>query len=141
MAANQIVTDDGVFASPPLAPDPSTQIVANAFAGFATVFGTQANAVAATAFPTVSPYFMNATDYHVCLNPGPSGFGVTLPQHPTIGITYTVDNCSGNSYTITISPYSSGDYIDGSHTYPFTTPYGSWSGYWTGTIWKTSGSR
>jgi hypothetical protein len=49
----------------------------------------------------------------------------------------TISDVKGDAATnnITITPASGT--IDGSATYLISTAYGSWSGYWTGAIWKT----
>jgi len=141
MAANQIVTQDGL---PGIAADPSTQILAPSYGSYSTVFGTQANAMAQVVTTNASTFTMSTTQYHICVSPPSTGTSVTLPPMQTtgtiysVGVIYSVDNCTNNAYTIKISPTSGNGNIDNASTYTFSTAYGSWSGYYTGTNWKTT---
>jgi hypothetical protein len=126
MTSNQIVTDDGVYASTalPMLTDPSTQFMGSAPG--------RANTMAAVVAKNSSLVTMDYTTYHLCLSPPLGGTAVTLPQTPSVGAIYSVDNCSSSTNSILIQPASGNGNIDGAATYTISTAYASWSGYYTG---------
>lgn len=82
------------------------------------------------------------TDRHICVNKTTgAATAVGLVAGPSTGAVITVDDCKGDAATnnITITPAAGN--IDGSATYVISTAYGSWTGVYTGTIWKTEASR
>jgi hypothetical protein len=84
---------------------------------------------------------VSATDRHVCVNKTTgAASAVALPAGVT-GTVFTIDDCKGDAVTnpITISPAAGT--IDGSATFVISTAYGSWTGIYTGSIWKTEVSR
>jgi hypothetical protein len=68
-----------------------------------------------------------------------TGAATAVALYTTVGAGHriTISDVKGDAATnnITITPTSGT--IDGSATYLISTAYGSWSGYWTGAIWKT----
>jgi hypothetical protein len=75
---------------------------------------------------------------HICANLStPAAIAVNLPASPSLGLIYSVDDCAGNAatYNLTVTPAAGS--IDGSSTYVISNNYGSWSGYYTGSRWKT----
>lgn len=81
-------------------------------------------------------------DIHVCMaKTVGAATVVNLPASPATGQTITVDDCKGdaNANNITVTPAAGN--IDGAGTFVINTNYGSWTGYYTGTIWKTTASR
>lgn len=81
-------------------------------------------------------------DRHVCINKT-SGAATTVnfPATPFIGLHVTIDDCKGDAATNNITLTPAAGNIDGSGTFVINTNYGSWNGYYTGTIWKTVSSR
>jgi hypothetical protein len=81
---------------------------------------------------------VGTTDYNVCADLGtPAAIAVNLPATPVTGNSYTISDCAGNAatYNLTVTPAAGN--IDGSGTYLINTNWGSWSGYYNGTEWKT----
>jgi len=84
---------------------------------------------------------MAVADYNVCVNKGtPAATTVNLPASPTTGQAYTIGDCAGNAatYNITVTPAAGN--IDGSSTFPISSNWGVWDGYYDGTQWKTTAS-
>lgn len=77
-------------------------------------------------------------DVYVCVNKTVgAASAVALFATPTTGYVLTVSDCKGDAGTnnITITPAAGN--IDGAATAVINTNYGSWQGYYNGTIWKT----
>lgn len=82
------------------------------------------------------------TDSHVCVNKT-SGAATTvnLPSSPATGTVFTVDDCKGDAATNNITVTPAAGNVDGAGTFTINSNFGSWTGYYTGTIWKTTASK
>lgn len=76
--------------------------------------------------------------YNLCIDTGTAGTTAGLPASPDTGRTYTVADCTGHATAnpITLTPDAGN--IDGSGTFSINKNWASWSGFYTGTIWKTA---
>ena len=82
------------------------------------------------------------TDQHICINKTTgAASAVALQATPAGGFYLTVDDCKGDAATNNITITPNAGTIDGAATYVISTAYGSWSGYYTGSMWKTLSSR
>jgi hypothetical protein len=82
------------------------------------------------------------SDRHICVNKTTgAATTVNLFATPSTGTILTVDDCKGDAATNNITVAPNAGNIDGSATYVINTNYGSWTGIYTGTIWKTEASR
>jgi hypothetical protein len=107
------------------------------------VFTTTSGAIQAVRVITAAGTITAAvTDQHICVNKTTgAATAVSLFATPATGTLLTVDDCKGDAATnnITITPAAGN--IDGAATYVINTAYGSWTGVYTGTIWKTEAAR
>lgn len=85
---------------------------------------------------------MGGVDFNVCANKTVGAATVVnLPAGPPLGQDYTIADCKGDAATNNITVTPAAGNIDGSATFVISTNFGSWTGYYTGTIWKTRASR
>jgi hypothetical protein len=79
------------------------------------------------------------SDYNVCVNTSTGATTANLPTAPDTGRTYTVSDCtgSGTANPITLTP-AGGAHVDGFATFTIDRNFASWSGFYTGSLWKTT---
>lgn len=113
---------------------------ANTFSGILTTTNGEVQAVrVVTAAGAVTAA---TTDRHICVNKTTgAATTVNLFATPVTGTLITVDDCKGDGATNNLTLTPAAGNIDGAATYVITTNFGSWTGIYTGTIWKTEASR
>jgi len=66
---------------------------------------------------------------------------VKLEMSPTRGRTVVISDCKGDADKNSITVIPSASEVDGAPTFLINRAWGSWEGYFNGTIWKTISSR
>ncbi|HEY3778908.1 MAG TPA: hypothetical protein VGL35_12710, partial [Rhizomicrobium sp.] len=132
IADSAIIQQDGTA-------DPSTAVFGNGHASYSTLHSVYGPIVYSTTNVPGTSTLSN--EYHACVDTSAAAATITLPSAPSVGLQYTVDDCTGTAGThhITIMPATG--FIDGSPTYVIGTNQGSWTGYYASPRWKTVASH
>lgn len=134
LAPSAVVQQDGTA-------DPPTAVFANGSASYSTMHSVYGSMVYSTQQFLGSASLSGANIYHACMNTSAEPATVHLPNPAMTGLQYTVDDCGGHANVNHIMIVSTGSTIDGQATLNITTAYGSWTGYYTGSMWKTVASH
>jgi len=100
--------------------------------------GTQFGSRVVTAAGAVATTFK---DWNICLAKTVSApTTVNLMASPIVGQQLTVSDCKGDAAANNITILPNAGNVDGSANYVIASNFGSWTGVYNGTIWKTVGA-